>query len=152
MSGKNIKSEVVSSFERNGKTYIILELDSLQSTSGLPIDDMQPESAISLPNFSGFDFKAGVEGTRISLAVSYSGNEVWRGSFDVIPSGCYAQDRVDLGDVAGVKTYLRWMELCYNSPQTKVHFKTQVWAEYKIPIVGQKVNTKLGEFEKDFDL
>ncbi|MEC2257864.1 hypothetical protein P9H08_14490 [Bacillus cereus] len=152
MSNKKINSEVVANFERNGKMYLILELDANESKTNL---DRESVADFDLPDWSDFDFNVWLEGTRVFMSVTYKGNELWKGSFDIVPSGCINENEIILGSLFGATIYLRWTELCYYSERTTLHLKSQLWAKYEvsIPIVGeQEIKTKLGEIDRDFKI
>lgn len=146
MNMNKFNAEVVSSFERNGKSYIILEVNPLE----LPINrEMNTrDKDFNLPNWTDFDFRVWLEGSRVFIVVTYKENELWRGNFDIPSSNCVNHDEIILGTLFGVQVYLRWSQICYSPEKQRVHLKSHLWLKYEL--LDQEIKTKIGEINKDF--
>lgn len=145
----NIKSEVVSSFTRNGKMYLILELDVPQNQ----VDQSQPENwvrdiinhgggshfSFDWPKWDDFKIDVNYADGKVCLVLSYK-DKKWEQCI-TISEGCYQPGDIDLFSVGNVDVYLRYVNICPIEKGVNVSF--QVWAK-----MGP-AKTKLGTFNKD---
>ncbi|UGW84560.1 hypothetical protein LT232_20510 [Bacillus velezensis] len=142
----NIKTEVVSSFERNGKTYLVLELDVPQGQG--PSEQMQAESWFPgglgdldwPPKWDDLNFDVTFTDGKLCLVISYKGDKKWESCFQVL-EGCYEPDDIDLFGLGPIIFYMKSIKFCPIDNGINVSF--QVWAKCAIG------KTKLGEFSKD---
>ena len=141
MDFDNMNLEIVSSFQRNGKTYLILELEKNSiDTSGL----------IPWPNWDDFAIRGYIEDDKLIIVILYKGEEKWRREY-YLPGQCGNLDDIDVFKVEidhfKFTIYLRYLWICaYLDEEDKyVNYSFQVWAR-----TGQ-LKTKLGEANDDVD-
>lgn len=141
------KCELVTSFERNGKTYVILELEELNSMVDNSETDMSLESwfpkikfpEIQIPNWGDFDISVRFENGQVCLRIAY-GNKEWEQCITVL-SECYMPGNIDIFEVGPAKIYIRYLSIC--PTQKGVNLSLQLWANV------MSMKTKLGEFSKE---
>jgi len=125
---KNIKSEIVASYERNGKMYVILELDISGSNQFFP----------DLPDWADFNVSITYENRNVCLVITYD-DKKWEQCITV--NECYEQKDIDIFSIGIGKIYLKTLSIC---PTEKgAHVSLQVW------IKAGPLDTKIGEYSKD---
>jgi hypothetical protein len=129
----NIKSAVVASFERNGKTYVILEFETSQLTRN--IEPLWPD----FPDWGDFNVSATFQNGQVCITITYD-DKKWEQCITVMPD-CYEPGDIDLFSVGPAKIYVRYLSVCPTRNGARVSL--QVWAK-----IGP-IKTKLGEFSKD---
>ncbi|WP_342501531.1 hypothetical protein [Bacillus sp. FSL W7-1085] len=130
----NIKSEVVSSFTRNGKMYLVLEIDTkdtLQGTTSFPIP---------WPDWGDFDFDVTFRGGELCLTVLYKGNKKWEQCVQILDE-CYQPGDIDLFSIGEAKIYMRYISCCPIENGVNVRFA--IWAR------AGKFKIELGTFNRD---
>ncbi|MBU5208146.1 hypothetical protein [Bacillus safensis] len=142
----NIKSEVVSSFTRNGKMYLVLEVDALQQegeqmqTERWPHIDWPPKfPSISWPDWNDFKIDVTYVEGKVCMVISYK-DKKWEHCITIL-EGCYQPGDIDIFSVGPVDVYLRYVNICPIEKGVNVSF--QGWAK------AGPVKTKLGTFSQD---
>ncbi|WP_426552002.1 hypothetical protein [Bacillus pumilus] len=130
----NIKSEVVSSFTRNGKMYLVLEIDTKDIFQG------KTSFPIPWPDWGDFDFDITFTGGELCLAVLYKGNKMWEQCVQILDE-CYQPGDIDLFKLGPIQIYMRYINCCPIDNGVNVSF--QIWAR------AGSVKTKLGTFNRD---
>ncbi|MEH7424363.1 hypothetical protein [Bacillus thuringiensis] len=139
-------SKVISSFELNGKKYIILELvekleshvSSMNKEKKVTVhssNSFVPESfGFDWPNPSDFDVKVKQENGKVCIYITYEGNSVWSYCWP-FPNGCINPANIDIftieqtvfGFKFKITVYLRYISICLNNGHVK--FDCEVWAK-----------------------
>lgn len=132
----NIKSEVVSSFERNGKMYIVLEVDNLGDV------EKDTERFFDLPDWNDFNVDLSLEGNKICFAFYYKGEEKWKQCIEFMPEGCFKPGDITLFDIGPAEIYLRAISVC-PIDSGKINVSFQVWAK------AGPLKTKLASIDKN---
>ncbi|PEJ04582.1 hypothetical protein [Bacillus wiedmannii] len=110
--------EIVSSFERNGKLYLILELDGKKAlTSDLEVEVKR-------------------ENDQLCITVKYKGTKIWHQCYAL--DICITVDKIPLGDFGFGKLWLEDVTICVENAGGCLRVKFDLWAK----VLGQE--SKIG--------
>lgn len=149
-----MNTELVSSFERNGKTYVILEFDGVTSDTelrrlGIPRIPRLPQK-IKWPDINDFQAQVEIKNDKVRIAIKYKGEEKFVQEYDF--DSCQHLPDVDIFTykvaIFDVTVYLRYIYVCAHIDEEEkyVEYSFEIWARAS---VGK---TKIGEYKDKINL
>ena len=131
VNNENIPSEVVSSFIRNGKLYMIIELDITSSLT----DNQAKQFMDVIPSPDDFRFEFELQGDQVCIVLYYKNEEKWRKCFKI---DCITKEKISLFSISilvgQVEIYLKNISVCPEDGGARVKLELAGQA----PGIGEK--------------